>query len=102
MSDSGQSGFGHAPRRLHPRSAHLFARSLGRFVHDLAGSSQVRSKPATTDLPPNFPMYILDIRQVMHERGIRKSDMPPKPKDAHSAIADARWHRAMHEAILAL
>lgn len=57
---------------------------------------------AMVDLPPNFPMYILDIRQVMHERGIRKSDMPPKPKDAHSAIADARWHRAMHEAILAL
>ena len=51
MSDSGQSGFGHAPRRLHPRSAHLFARSLGRFVHDLAGSSQVRSKPATTPCP---------------------------------------------------
>lgn len=52
---------------------------------------------AMVNLPPHWPWFILDIRQMMCERGITKDMLPPKPKDAHSAIADARWHRAMHE-----
>ena len=47
MSDSGESGFGHAPGCYQHRGRSC-VRSLGRLVHDLAGSGQVRSKPATT------------------------------------------------------
>lgn len=45
------------------------------------------------DLPDGFPMFCLDFRQVMHDRGIRKIDLPAQPKDAHNALADAKWLR---------
>lgn len=46
------------------------------------------------DLPDGFPMFCLDFRQVMHDRGIKKSDLPKQPTDAHNALADAKWLRA--------
>ncbi len=57
---------------------------------------------AMVDLPRGFPMFCLDIRQAMHERGVTKAMMPPKPPGAHNALDDARWHRQIHEALRAM
>ncbi len=57
---------------------------------------------AMVDLPRGFPMFCLDIRQTMHERGVTKSMLPPKPPGAHNALVDARWHRQIHEALRAM
>lgn len=54
---------------------------------------------AMVDLPPGWPMFCLDIRQTMHERGVAKDMLPPKPPGAHNALVDARWHRQIHEAL---
>lgn len=45
------------------------------------------------DLPDGFPFFCLDLKQRMHERGLKKEQLPPQPNDAHSALADARWIR---------
>lgn len=56
---------------------------------------------AMVDLPKRFPEFCLDLKQVMHERGITKDMLPPQPKDAHHALADARWMREAHAVICA-
>ena len=46
------------------------------------------------DLPPGFPMYCLDLKQLMHETGTRKEQLPVQdPSTAHGALADAQWVR---------
>ncbi len=50
------------------------------------------------DLPKGFPMYCRDLKQVIDERGLDISDSDRD--DEHSAIADARWVKSTHEALL--
>ena len=46
------------------------------------------------DLPKGWPMFCLDLKQSMHERGIDRNDLPAMDeKAAHDALADARWLR---------
>lgn len=47
---------------------------------------------AMIDLPKGWPMFCMDLKQVMVERGISKKDLPKLPEDqAHDALVDARW-----------
>lgn len=55
---------------------------------------------AMVDLPKGWPFFCLDLKQVMHERGLHKSDLPEQPDDAHNALADARWLKEAHEVVL--
>lgn len=54
------------------------------------------------DHPKDWPMYCLDLRQTMHERGTTKDMLPPKPPGAHNALEDARWLRDACYVTLAL
>jgi hypothetical protein len=44
------------------------------------------------DLPEGWPKFCLDLKQILHMRGIKKI---PKPleKNAHNALSDALWLR---------
>lgn len=54
---------------------------------------------AMVDLPTGWPMFCLDLKQVMHERGITKDMLPPQPRNAHHALVDAHWIRQAHAAM---
>lgn len=57
------------------------------------------------DLPKGFPMYCQDLKQMMDENGLSKKWTEkhcPKPQNEHNALADAHWHKSIHEAILGL
>ena len=43
------------------------------------------------DLPKHYPMYCLDIKQLMDSMGIEK--IPFEPENEHSALSDALWNR---------
>ena len=46
------------------------------------------------DLPPTWPMFCLDLRQSMFEHNISREQLPLlDERDAHDALADARWLR---------
>jgi hypothetical protein len=46
------------------------------------------------DLPGGWPMFCLDLKQVLHQRGIT-SVQRPEGGD-HNALADAIWNRRVH------
>lgn len=48
------------------------------------------------DLPPTWPMYCRDLKQVLDEQGI---DSPPAPDDEHHALVDAKWGLDVLESI---
>lgn len=48
------------------------------------------------DLPARFPKHPMDLQQMWVERGCNPEAMPPKPADAHNALADAKWNREFH------
>ena len=52
------------------------------------------------DLPEGWPMFCLDLKQSMHERGISR-DALPKNEGAHDALADARWTAAAWRRVMA-
>lgn len=54
------------------------------------------------DLPKGYPFYCRDFKQLLDSSAIRKEHLPPEPKDAHHALADARWLRDAHNAFQAL
>lgn len=54
---------------------------------------------AMVDLPKGWPMFCLDLRQSMHERGIVRASLPPEPENAHDALEDARWLRQAHAVV---
>jgi hypothetical protein len=56
---------------------------------------------AMIDLPTGWPMFCLDLRQSMYERGIGRETLPPSPKSAHDALEDARWLRQAHGVVFA-
>ena len=54
------------------------------------------------DLPKGWPMLPMDLKQAMIERGLKRDALPPKPTDAHDALADARWLAAAHKVVMAV
>ncbi len=50
-------------------------------------------------LPKDWPMFPMDLRAVMEDRGIT-AKLPAKPKDAHNALADALWLKRAHESLI--
>jgi hypothetical protein len=53
------------------------------------------------DLPRKFPKYCRDFKQVMDMIGIKRKDLPRKPKNAHHALADAKWLKEAYEKAIA-
>lgn len=56
-----------------------------------------------SDLPRGFPMFCMDLKQMMVERGLGgewKQKHCPDPQDEHHALADARWNKKLHECIM--
>jgi len=49
------------------------------------------------DKPASWPSYCADIQQEMDRLGLEDGDVPAHPGTAHDALADAHWHRAIHE-----
>lgn len=50
------------------------------------------------NLPPNFPKFCMDLKQLMKMRGIKRADLPGElakddPAYDHGALSDARWCR---------
>ncbi len=54
------------------------------------------------DLPKGWPMFCLDLKQVMHLRGIARSELLEAFKPEHNALVDARWTRAAYDKVLSL
>lgn len=55
------------------------------------------------DLPESFPMFCMDLKQMMVERGLDnewKQKHCPDPQNEHHALADARWNKSLHEHIM--
>lgn len=55
------------------------------------------------DLPNGVPMYTMDLKQMMIERGLDtewKRVVCPDPQDEHDALADAKWNQKLYDAIL--
>ena len=55
------------------------------------------------DLPRGFPMYAMDLKQMMKERGLDskwKKANCPDPENEHHALVDARWNMRLHKAII--
>lgn len=52
------------------------------------------------DLPRPMPWFAHDLIVEWHRYGCDKKLKPPKPKDEHHALADARWNREFHQKIL--
>jgi hypothetical protein len=48
-----------------------------------------------SSLPKHFPMFHLDLRQVMHHLFVERKDLPDNPAE-HDAYADACWNREAH------
>ena len=54
------------------------------------------------DLPKGFPMYCIDLKQMMDERGLTKEwkqESCPDPKGEHNALVDARWNYNLYKQI---
>lgn len=72
------------------------------------------------DLPDGFPMYCLDLKQMLDEKAIKELDYTcwttkeqvlehiktrigfPKQENEHNALADARWNKKLHEFLIKL
>lgn len=65
----------------------IFARLFGRMI----------------DLPEHFPMWCVDLKQMMWERGLSsswKSEELPANEE-HNALVDAKWNQALYNKIMA-
>ncbi len=45
------------------------------------------------DLPNGFPRYCRDLKQLMDELEVKKSELPKQSGTEHDALADATWNR---------
>lgn len=50
------------------------------------------------DLPHGVPMFTNEFMQEWHRAG--QPPLPPKPKDAHNALADAQWLALAHTLLM--
>lgn len=65
----------------------VFARLFGRLI----------------DKPANFPMWVIDLKQMMWERGLTKEWKHahcPDPEGEHNALVDARWNYKLYQEII--
>lgn len=54
------------------------------------------------ELPPRFPKFCIDLKQMMWERGLTrdwKETACPDPEGEHNALVDALWNQRLYEAI---
>lgn len=54
------------------------------------------------DLPKGFPMYCIDLKQMMDEKGLSKEwkrDNCPDPEGEHNALVDAKWNMKLYKKI---
>jgi len=54
------------------------------------------------DLPENFPMYCIDLKQIMDDKGLNenwRNQNVPDPEGEHNALIDARWNMKLFNAI---
>jgi len=52
------------------------------------------------DLPKGWPMYCLDLKQLMKDRGFERERLPEQGDAEHSALNDARWTRDAYFAVM--
>jgi len=55
------------------------------------------------DLPIGFPMFCIDLKQMMWERGLTKEwkeTCCPDPENEHHALEDAKWNKNLYNAII--
>jgi len=52
------------------------------------------------DLPKGWPMFCRDLKQLSVDVG--SPPHPPDPKDAHDALADARWNRNLYAFLMTI
>jgi hypothetical protein len=55
------------------------------------------------DLPESFPMFCLDLKQMMYEKGLDgewKNEHCPTPEGNHNALIDAKWNKQLEAKIL--
>lgn len=45
------------------------------------------------DLPKDFPMMTMDIKQEQRRKKVPHDQMPQQPEGKHNALADARWNK---------
>lgn len=65
----------------------VFARLFGRLIHK----------------PKHFPMWVVDLKQMMWSKGLSKEwkrEVCPDPEGAHDALVDARWNKKLHKCIM--
>lgn len=53
------------------------------------------------DKPAGWPSYCRDLQQELDRHGLSDDQVPPHPGTAHDALADAHWHRAIHQWLVA-
>lgn len=51
------------------------------------------------DLPPNYPMFCMDLQQWWCQLGYPDGVKPGKPKKAHDALEDALWNLRFYNAL---
>lgn len=54
------------------------------------------------DLPKNFPMFTMDIKQVQKQLGVLGIEMPTQPEGLHNALADAKFNKTRFDYLLAV
>ena len=52
------------------------------------------------DLPKGWPMFCMDLKQVMTMNNFMSSNLPPKPVNEHDALADAKWLKKAHKIVI--
>jgi hypothetical protein len=48
------------------------------------------------DLPPNFPMHCMDLKQEMKAKNLSREELPLEVGE-HHALNDARWNRKVYK-----
>lgn len=54
------------------------------------------------NLPKGWPMYCIDLKQMMDEKGITKEwkkENCPDPEGEHNALVDAKWNKILYDKI---
>ncbi len=51
-------------------------------------------------LPPSFPRFCLDLKQIIHTHNVSYHKLPKAFKPEHNALIDARWTRAVHQELV--
>lgn len=53
------------------------------------------------DLPEGWPMFCLDLKQLITDRGFTKECLPKQDEDiAHNALEDAKWIKTTYEFVM--